>query len=123
METSEDPDRLESLWLLQRDISVQLFKVMMGVVRSAADLARKVRAHESHQARLARVNTVNTLNDSDLELAFSGDARGGYQWLNCLAKDECDWVWSAVNNEDISLDCTLLLSGCYLTVSNISEGR
>lgn len=110
--SAENPSQLEDMWILQRDISVQLFKIMMGVVRSAADLACRLRNLGKGDVS---VNTrpVNALDDSDLELAFTGDARGGYQWLNCLAKDECEWVWEAINNESQSLElhCPACLLG------------
>ncbi|EPS45609.1 hypothetical protein H072_399 [Dactylellina haptotyla CBS 200.50] len=107
---SENPKEVEDMWVLQRDISVQLFKIMMGVVRSAADLARRLR---SLGQRSAQVEIANALDDLDLELAFTGDARGGYQWLNCLAKDECGWVWTAINDESLSLEshCPACLLG------------
>ncbi|KAK6537662.1 hypothetical protein TWF694_011836 [Orbilia ellipsospora] len=108
--SAENPNEVENMWILQRDISVQLFKIMMGVVRSAADLARRSRSLGKDNAR---VNGLHALDDLDLELAFTGDARGGYQWLNCLAKDECDWVWTAINDESQSLEshCPACLLG------------
>ncbi|KAF3942278.1 hypothetical protein ABW19_dt0203991 [Dactylella cylindrospora] len=106
--SSSNPKELEDMWILQRDISVQLFKVMMGVVRSAADLARRVRYFGKNTVQ----NSGSALDDLDLELAFTGDARGGYQWLNCLAKDECEWVWAAINDDDESLES--LCPACLL---------
>ncbi|KAK6346906.1 hypothetical protein TWF696_007007 [Orbilia brochopaga] len=109
--SAENPAQLEDMWILQRDISVQLFKIMMGVVRSAADLARRLRNVGKGDVSVS-TRPVNALDDSDLELAFTGDARGGYQWLNCLAKDECEWVWEAINDESQSLE--LLCPACLL---------
>ncbi|KAF3918710.1 hypothetical protein AA313_de0208279 [Arthrobotrys entomopaga] len=109
--SAENPNEVENMWLLQRDISVQLFKIMMGVVRSAADLAHRSRSLGKKDN--AQINGLHALDDLDLELAFTGDARGGYQWLNCLAKDECDWVWTAINDESQSLEshCPACLLG------------
>ncbi|KAF3935933.1 hypothetical protein ABW20_dc0109561 [Dactylellina cionopaga] len=110
VKSSDNPKKLEDMWILQRDISVQLFKIMMGVVRSAADLARRL---QNLGSTSTHVNSANALDDSDLELAFTGDARGGYQWLNCLAKDECEWAWTSINSETQSLEshCPACLLG------------
>ncbi|KAK6525605.1 hypothetical protein TWF281_010660 [Arthrobotrys megalospora] len=109
VKSSENPKQLEDMWILQRDISVQLFKTMMAVMRSAGDLARRYRSSQGNVS----ASGISTLDDSDLELAFTSDARGGYQWLNCLARDECDWVWEAVNDDSQSLEahCPACLLG------------
>lgn len=62
----------------------------MELVRSASDIAKRHRECDKSE-------------DIDLELAFHGDARGGFQWLNCLAKDDCDWVWASIVGQEKSL--------------------
>src|SRR6266480_3607480 len=93
------------MWILQRDISMQLFGMMMGVVRSASDLARQHRdtEHKPLYRRRRGMYTGGQQEDLDLELAFHGGARGGFQWLNCLSKDECRWVWASHAGEEETL--------------------
>src|SRR3954466_1859335 len=78
---SNQPSSLRDMWILQCDISVQLFGMMMGVVRSASDLARQHRNKEYKPLRRRRngMYAGGQEEDLDLELAFHGGARGGFQ--------------------------------------------
>jgi len=73
--STSDPDT-KATWLLHRDLLHALTMPVVQLFRRAASLA---------QAALC------TSKNEDLELAFSGDARGAFVWLQCFLGEEDDW--------------------------------
>lgn len=63
-------------WLLHRDILHALLMPIVVLYKRASNLA---------QAALCATKT------EDLELAFSGDARGAFVWLQCFLTEEPEW--------------------------------
>jgi hypothetical protein len=74
--TSTSDDEVRATWLLHRDIFHALNMPVVQLYRRAASLA---------QAALC------TNKSEDLELAFSGDSRSAFVWLQCFLGEEEEW--------------------------------
>ncbi|KAI9767840.1 MAG: hypothetical protein M1835_006987 [Candelina submexicana] len=66
----------EEAWLLHRDITHALILPILQIFRRASALA---------------VTLLGTRTTADLEIAFRGDARGAFSWLQCFVAEEEDW--------------------------------
>lgn len=73
--SQHDTDSQET-WLLHRDILHALLMPIVVLYKRASNLA---------QAALCATKS------EDLELAFSGDARGAFVWLQCFLSEEPEW--------------------------------
>ncbi|KAI9737328.1 MAG: hypothetical protein M1834_009481 [Cirrosporium novae-zelandiae] len=69
-------DAATEAWLLHRDITFTLILPILRIYDQAAQVARSL---------------LRTLKATDLELAFFGEGRGAFSWLQCFVKDEEDW--------------------------------
>ncbi|KAI9684752.1 MAG: hypothetical protein M1829_000127 [Trizodia sp. TS-e1964] len=67
----------KSTWLLHRDITHVLILPILQIHRRASQLAASM---------------LHSWNAADLELAFTGDARGTFSWLQCFVADEPDFL-------------------------------
>ncbi|MCJ1259315.1 hypothetical protein MMC24_007152 [Lignoscripta atroalba] len=67
---------IEESWLLHRDITHALIMPVLEIYRQASQLAESF---------------LCPRNIFDLELAFRGEARGAFAWLQCLIMEEEDW--------------------------------
>ncbi|MCJ1335153.1 hypothetical protein MMC09_000419 [Bachmanniomyces sp. S44760] len=63
-------------WLLHRDIMHALLAPVLQLYREASRVAESF---------------LGTYLEYDLELAFRGEARGAFTWLQCLIMEEGDW--------------------------------
>ncbi|KAI9815581.1 MAG: hypothetical protein M1832_005442 [Thelocarpon impressellum] len=66
----------EEAWLLHRDVTFALICPLLEIFRQASQMARKVLAPR---------------HEADLELAYRGDARGAFSWMQCFFREEKDW--------------------------------
>ncbi|KAA6408376.1 MAG: hypothetical protein FRX48_08118 [Lasallia pustulata] len=66
----------EATWLLHRDITYALLLPILEIHTRAVQLATSI---------------LQTRNKFDLELAFRGEARGAFSWLQCFLIEEDDW--------------------------------
>ncbi|MCJ1304558.1 hypothetical protein MMC08_007371 [Hypocenomyce scalaris] len=66
----------ETAWLLHRDITHALILPILEIYRQAIRLGESL---------------LCTRNIFDLELAFRGEARGAFSWLQCFIVEEEDW--------------------------------
>ncbi|KKY18267.1 hypothetical protein UCDDS831_g06058 [Diplodia seriata] len=69
----------QATWVLQRDILHALIMPVVQLFHRASSLA---------EAALC------SSKSEDLEMAFTGDARSGFLWLQCFLADEEDWCQS-----------------------------
>ena len=70
--TEED----EAAWLLHRDITHALILPILHIFHKASRLGKSLLCAE---------------NIFDLELAFRGEARGAFSWLQCFFIEEEEW--------------------------------
>lgn len=63
-------------WLLQRDVTHALVLPVLEIFRQASVVAKSM---------------LGNRNIFDLELAFRGEARGAFSWLQCFIMEEEDW--------------------------------
>ncbi|KAF2278946.1 uncharacterized protein EI97DRAFT_372414 [Westerdykella ornata] len=68
--------KTQETWTLHRDILHALIMPIVALYKRASALA---------EAALC------TTKSEDLELAFAGDARGAFLWLQCFLAEEADW--------------------------------
>ncbi len=66
----------EEAWLLHRDITHALIIPILQIFRRASVLAAAL---------------LGTERNADFEIAFRGDARGAFSWLQCFVAEEEDW--------------------------------
>lgn len=66
----------EESWLLHRDITHALILPVLQIHQQALQLAESF---------------LCTREICDLELAFRGEARGAFSWLQCVIAEEEDW--------------------------------
>ena len=66
-------------WLLHRDIIHSLLSPLVRIHKRASFLASRVPC---------------TLDATDHELAFRGEARGVFSWLQCLVSEEENWLYT-----------------------------
>ncbi|MCJ1244800.1 hypothetical protein MMC30_002000 [Trapelia coarctata] len=66
----------EETWLLHRDITHAIILPVLHIHRQASEIAQSFLCSKSI---------------FDLELAFTGEARGAFSWLQCLIGEEDDW--------------------------------
>lgn len=72
---------IRETWLLHRDILHALTMPVVAMFKRASALAGA-----------ALCIRTDTTEPSDLELAFTGDARGAYVWLHCFMGEEEHWA-------------------------------
>ncbi|KAF2435550.1 hypothetical protein EJ08DRAFT_580400 [Tothia fuscella] len=70
---------VQSIWVLHRDI---LHGMTMPVVQLFT------------QASALAYAALSTKNKHDLELAFRGEARSAFSWLQCFVEEEEDWCYT-----------------------------
>ncbi|TKA53910.1 hypothetical protein B0A49_07893 [Cryomyces minteri] len=71
--------QVRDTWLLHRDVLHALIVPVAELFREASILAESATCSRRRE---------------DLELAYRGDARGAYLWLQCFLADEEDWVFT-----------------------------
>ncbi|MCJ1485797.1 hypothetical protein MMC06_005972 [Schaereria dolodes] len=73
---SPSTEDIKQAWLLHRDITHAIIMPVLEIYRQASQLAESFLCPRSI---------------FDLELAFRGEARGAFSWLQCLIVEEEDW--------------------------------
>ncbi|KAF2634381.1 hypothetical protein P280DRAFT_260106 [Massarina eburnea CBS 473.64] len=101
----------QSIWLLHRDILHALVMPVVELFKRASTLA---------EAALCTKNT------EDLELAFSGDARSAFLWLQCFLGEEEDWVRTrgcpaCVTTETLSTESHVRLTVAASLLSTVEK--
>ncbi|KAH7130362.1 hypothetical protein B0J11DRAFT_250629 [Dendryphion nanum] len=112
---TDDPTDLKETWLLHRDILHALIMPVVAMFKRASALAGAA---------------LCTDRSEDLELAFAGDARGAFLWLQCFMGDEEEWAGTRGCPACITLDSLsteshirLTIAASLLSTSPISTSR